>query len=142
MFDAQIGGDVYNNTRQWAARELNAGEVDQRGKIDNQKKPINYYSTLYNANAINSHYVEDASYVKFRELSLRYTFNRGQLEGVVGGFFKRISVSVIGRNLKTWTDYSGFDPEVATSADAGIYRYDGFGYPNFRTFTGSVELEF
>ena len=142
LFDAQIGGDVYNNTRSWALRELNGAEVDQSEKVENHKKPITYYSTLYNTNAVNSHFVEDATFVKFRELSLRYTFNRGQLENVAGGFFKRISVSVIGRNLKTWTDYTGFDPEVSTSGDAGIYRFDGFGYPNYRSFTGSIELEF
>ena len=91
---------------------------------------------------INSHFVEDATYLKLREVSLRYTFNRSQLEGIAGGFFKRVTLSLIGRNLKTWTDYSGFDPEVSTAGDAGIYRYDGFGYPNYRSFTGSIELEF
>jgi len=142
LFDAQIGGDVYNNTRQWALRELNGAEVDQSPKADNQKKPIQYYSSLYHTNAVTSHFVEDATYIKFRELSVRYTFNRGQLENIAGGFFKRISLSIIGRNLKTWTDYSGFDPEVSTAGDAGIYRFDGFGYPNYRSFTGAVEIEF
>ncbi len=142
LFDAQIGGDVYNNTRSWALRERNGAEVDQAGKIENTKKPIDYYGRLYDVNAINDHFVEDATYLKFRELSLRYTFNRGQLEGIAGGFFKRVTVSLIGRNLKTWTNYTGFDPEVSTAGDAGIYRFDGFGYPNYRSFTGSLEIEF
>jgi hypothetical protein len=142
MFDAQIGGDVYNNTRSWALRELNGAEVDQRGKVENTKKSTTYYQILYDINAVASHFVEDATYLKFRELSLRYTFNRGQLENVAGGFFHRVTLAVIGRNLKTWTNYTGFDPEVSTAGDAGIYRFDGFGYPNYRSFTGSIELEF
>ncbi len=143
LFDAQVGGDVYNNTRQWGARELNAVEVDQRGKEDGLKKPIDYYNALYAVNAINSHYAEDASYVKLRELSVRYTFGRSQLEGVFGGLLKRVTLAFIGRNLITWSDYSGFDPEVSTQgSESAVFRFDGFGYPNYRTLTGSVEIEF
>ncbi|MFQ5704503.1 MAG: SusC/RagA family TonB-linked outer membrane protein [Gemmatimonadales bacterium] len=142
LFDAQIGGDVYNNTQQWPAREFNAFEVDQGGKQDNLKKPLDYYATLYDVNATNSHYVQDATYLKFRELSLRYSFNRSQLEGFANGLLNRISISVIGRNIKTWTGYDGYDPEVANGGDQGIFRVDQFRYPNFKTWTGSVEIEF
>ncbi len=142
LFDAQIGGDIYNNTAQWPLRELNAQSVDQSGKPENEKKPITYYEALYNVNAVNSHFVEDGTYLKFRELSLRYSFDQDQLSGLFGGFMSRISLSLIGRNVHTWTGYSGYDPEVSTSGDAAIYRYDGFGYPNYRTWTGSVEIEF
>lgn len=143
LFDAQVGGDIYNNTRQWAARELNAWEVDQSGKPLEQRKPILYYQVLYNVNGINSHYVEDGSYVKLREVSLSYTIGRAALEPVFGNFIKRVNLSLIGRNLKTWTDYLGYDPEVATDNSEGtIYRYDGFEYPNYRSFTGAIEIEF
>ncbi len=142
LFDAQIGGDVYNNTRQWPHREFNAFEVDQLGKTDNLKKPLDYYATLYNVNATNSRFVEDATYLKFRELSFRYSFNRGQLEGIANGLFNRISLSLVGRNIKTWTGYKGYDPEVAEGGDQGVFRFDGFEYPNFKTWTGSVEIEF
>jgi TonB-linked SusC/RagA family outer membrane protein len=142
LFDAQIGGDIFNNTRQWAARDGNAWEVDQSGKAEGNKKSYDYYQRLYWVNASNSHYVEDATNMKFRELSLRYSFNRGQLEGVLGGFFKRVTLAAIGRNLITWTGYSGYDPEVSNSNDGAVYRIDAFDYPNYRTFTGSVEIEF
>ncbi len=141
LLEAQVGGQIYNNTRQWPARELNAWEVDQRGKPENHKKPLDYYQRLYNVNAPNSHYVEDASYVKLREVRASYSFDlRGS--GILGGFVKRIGLSLIGRNLITWTDYTGYDPEVSTFAEGVVFRYDGFGYPNFRTITGSIELEF
>lgn len=142
LFDAQIGGDIFNNTRQWAARDGNAWEYDQSSKSAGDKKSYDYYQRLYYVNASNSHYAESGEYLKFRELSLRYTFNRGQLEGVLGGFFKRVTLAAIGRNLLTWTGYSGYDPEVANSGDGAVYRVDAFDYPNYRTFTGSVEIEF
>jgi TonB-linked SusC/RagA family outer membrane protein len=142
LFDAQIGGDIYNNTRQWALRDGNGWEYDQRGKADGNKKEYDYYQVLYNTNDNSSHFVEDGTNMKLRELSLRYTFNRGQLENVLGGFFKRITVAAIGRNLLTFTGYTGYDPEVSNTGDGAVYRVDAFEYPNYRTFTGSVEVEF
>lgn len=143
LFDAQVGGDIYNNTRQWAARENNIWETDQSGKAEGDKKPLTYYQRLYDTNQNNSHYVEDGSYIKLRELSLRYTIGRNTLEPLFGNFVKRVTLSLVGRNLLTWTDYLGYDPEVSTSNSEGvIYRVDAFEYPNYRTITGAVEIEF
>ena len=149
LFDAQIGGVIYNNTKQWANRENNAWDTDQSGKPASQRKTLLYSEILYDVNAENSYYTESGSYVKFRELAVRYTFDRSLLERWFGGFLKGVTLAVIGRNLYTFTDYSGYDPEVSNSGAGGglsnngiIFRFDGFGYPNYRTFTGSVELTF
>lgn len=147
LFDAQVGGEIYNNTNQWGLRELKLEEVDQAGKSDATKKPALYYATLYNVNADNSHFVEDGTYLKLRELSVRYTFNKNQLSGLMGGLFSKLTVGFIGRNLITITDYKGYDPEVGGGgsgqlAGSVLDRYDGFGYPNFKTFTGIIEFEF
>jgi hypothetical protein len=56
-----------------------------------------------------------------------------------------VTVGLIGRNLVTWTKYKGYDPEVGSTSgegDATIYRFDGYYYPNYRTITGSLEIEF
>ena len=50
-------------------------------------------------------------------------------------------LALIGRNLKTWTHYSGFDPEVTAGNDFN-FRIDGFRYPQFRTITGQVTIGF
>lgn len=141
LFDVQIGGDIYNNTRQWPHREHNAWETDQSGKPENQKKPIDYFTRLYDVNAENSHFVEDGSFVKFRELQLRYAFDVPS--GTFGGLVRRVGLSLIGRNLFTWTRYTGYDPEVVIGPGEPVWkRYDGFDYPNFRSITGSITLEF
>ncbi len=60
-----------------------------------------------------------------------------------GGFLNRLTLSLVGRNLATWTDYTGFDPEVGEDGgNAAIERVDSFDYPNYRTFTGSIQIEF
>ena len=140
QLDSEIGGDIYNNTRQWGYREFRNIDVDQFGKAEESKKPIDYYAELYNVNAVNSWFIEDGTYLKLRELNFSYTFNRMQMAGFLGGFIKQFQFGVIGRNLLTFSGYKGFDPEVG-QGDATLLRYDGFGYPNYRTFTGYIEFE-
>ena len=147
LIDGQVGGNIYANTNQWGLRELKLGIVDQAGKAEGEKKPGLYYATLYDVNATNSHFVEEGTFFKLRELSVTYSLNRNQLGNVLGGAISKVSVGVVGRNLITWTDYTGYDPEVGRAGDfdlgsAVIARYDGFGYPNFRTISGVFEIEF
>lgn len=140
LFHWKQGGDVYNNTSQWVLRELRGGQVDQAAKPAGERLPVNYYATLYNVNGVTEHFVEDGTYLKLRELSLGYTIGESVLRGT--NFLKGITLSLVGRNLFTVTNYSGYDPEVASSGDATNYMFDGFGYPNFSTITGRIELKF
>lgn len=149
LWNAQVGGDVYNYTRQYSYRDGRAADQDQTGLPDAEKKPASYYERLYDATAISSAFIEDGTYVKLRELSLGYTFDRAQLRSVFGDVLHSVSINLIGRNLLTFTDYTGFDPEVGNTAsnanvggDASLYRVDSFTYPRFRTVTGKLEIQF
>lgn len=146
LFSSSQGFDIYNETRQWNIRENRAGEEDQGGKPQGLQKPLAYYTTLYDVNNINSHFVENGSYVKLRELSVRYSFDKSQLQALKLGGLSRLTLSLIGRNLYTWTNYTGYDPEVGQSGgvagSAVIGRFDAYSYPNFRTVTAAVEVVF
>ena len=145
LWGAQVGGDVYNFTKQWSYRDGRASDQDQGGKAEGDKKSARYYETLYDATARNSHFVEDATYIKLRELSIGYTFNRRQLSSVFGNTLHSIGISLIGRNLLTITDYTGFDPEVGSTAgfgDATLGRVDNFNYPPYRTWRAKLEIQF
>jgi hypothetical protein len=50
----------------------------------------------------------------------------------------RAVLSLIGRNLYLWSDYSGYDPEIGNAID----RVDEFEFPSYRTFTASIEIVF
>ena len=145
LWGAQVGGDVYNFTKQWSYRDGRASDQDQGGKAEGDKKSITYYEVLYDATARNSHFVEDATYIKLRELSVGYTFNRRQLQRVFGNSLHSIGISLIGRNLLTFADYTGFDPEVGSTAgfgDATLGRVDNFNYPSYRTYRAKLEIQF
>ena len=142
LWGAQIGGDVYNFTKQWSYRDGRAEDQDQGGKSVEMRKSTRYYEVLYDATTRNSHFVEDATYLKLRELSIGYTFNRRQLGRVFGDVLHSVSASLIGRNLLTISDYTGFDPEVGDGSDATLYRVDNFNYPPFRTIRAKLEIQF
>jgi TonB-linked SusC/RagA family outer membrane protein len=142
LVDWKQGGDIYNMTRSWAYRDNRGAEMDQHGKPENRKKTIDYYQVLYNVNAVNNHFVENGTYVKIREIALYYSIGRNQLSGFLKGFFKSIRVGTTGRNLFTFTNYTGYDPEVALTNYATNLPTDNFSYPNFRTYTGTLEFTF
>jgi hypothetical protein len=59
------------------------------------------------AQGITDQYFQDGSFAKLREVSLTYTLPPALLRG-----YNFASVTVAGRDLHTWTDYAGIDPEV------------------------------
>jgi hypothetical protein len=115
-----------------------SADVDQAGKPEELKKPVEYYQALYAANAPTDYFVEDAGFVKLREISVRYHLGSGIIDKLAAAGVKGASLSVIGRNLFTSTPYSGSDPEVG----GNIVRLDSFEYPHYRTITGSIEINF
>jgi TonB-linked SusC/RagA family outer membrane protein len=147
LIDAEQGFKVWNQARQWATFEAYAGLIDQFGKPEGEKKPLGYYARLYNSLApTNSAWVEDGSYVKLRELAVSYRITRAQLASIGLGAVQGVTFRVSGRNLFTWTDYTGYDPEVGRAGgnvgSAAISRVDAYNYPNYRVYTFGFELNF
>jgi TonB-linked SusC/RagA family outer membrane protein len=138
LWDAQVGGDVYNQTRQRMYQYGRHTDVDQAGKPQELKKTTDYYVALYAANSPTDWFVEDASFVKLRELSVKYRLPRSFNAALARLGANQASLSLIGRNLLTFTSYKGYDPEVGTV----LNRLDSFQYPRYRTLTGSVEIIF
>ena len=82
-------------------------------------------------------YIEDGSFVKVREISIAYNLPR-RLASQLGPL-KTLNVSLSGRNLLTFTGYTGLDPEVSNFGSQAISRnYDVTPYPPSRTFWLSV----
>jgi TonB-linked SusC/RagA family outer membrane protein len=143
LIDGVRGGDIYNFSKQWMFQDYRHGEIDQSGVPEDRKVQAAFFATgLYNALNANSYFVEDGSYARLRELSLSYSFSPNLLNRIgAGRLAEGVRFALIGRNLLTWSDYSGFDPEVTSGNDFN-FRIDGFKYPNFRSITGSIELSF
>src|SRR5690606_29023074 len=123
--------------------------MDQTGVPENQRKPVGYYDALYNISGLqpSNVFVEDGSYMKLREIAVTYRLDSDQLGPVpLLRNFDGITLRLSGRNLHTWSNYRGYDPETGRSdgdtGSAAVARVDGYTYPNFRTYKLGVELNF
>ncbi|HET7551781.1 MAG TPA: SusC/RagA family TonB-linked outer membrane protein [Gemmatimonadaceae bacterium] len=88
-------------------------------------------------------YLEDASFVKLREVTLSYELPSSMVSRMLGGKVDRARLSVSGRNLLTFTDYDGLDPEVSNFGNQNIARnIDVAPFPPSRSFWFSLEVGF
>jgi TonB-linked SusC/RagA family outer membrane protein len=142
LVDVQHGGQVYNQTMQRMFQYGRSGAVDQAGKPQELKKTVDYYVALYSAADPTDYFVQPGGYVKLRELSVRYNLGSKFLGAINRTGARNITLGLVGRNLLTWTRYKGYDPEVSDSDFPSTIKLDSFGYPRYRTITGSVQIEF
>lgn len=85
-----------------------------------------------------SRFVEDGSYVRLKNVVLGYTLPTS-FSGRMG--FNSLRLYAQGQNLVTWTDYTGFDPEVNfTGNDAVTRGYDFYTLPQTRTISIGVDV--
>lgn len=156
LVDATMGRAIYNNGRGWAQLDFLAIDGDQVGKSVQSAKPMSYYyragppdngngmGGFYDILGANTRVTENTNFAKVREVSLSYRVGRVQ------GLFGDWNVSMIGRNLYTFTNYRGFDPEVGfatgtagnNAGSAAINAVDAFTFPNTRTLTFSIGTTF
>lgn len=151
LVNRSAGFSVYNQPLQWGFFKRMTGYYDQDADAPaSEKKPLGYYDAWYTATGglgISNVFVEDGTFTKLREVSLSYRVSQDQLASIPGvSRLQGLDVAVTGRNLFTWTNYRGYDPETgSTGGDTGsaaIARVDGYTYPNFRTWTAAVSLIF
>jgi TonB-linked SusC/RagA family outer membrane protein len=86
-----------------------------------------------------SAFIEPGGFVKLREISLGYTLDAPWVNRLFG--FSSMDLRVSGRNLKTWTKYTGIDPETSLLGAASSVRgIDYFNDPQTRSFVFSLTL--
>jgi TonB-linked SusC/RagA family outer membrane protein len=94
-------------------------------------------------NAGNAVYVQNATFLKLRELNLSYTLPEAFNTALFHGKASQTRIEVSGRNLKTWTPYTGLDPEVSNFSNQALGRIqDVTPYPPSRSFFFSLNATF
>jgi hypothetical protein len=88
-------------------------------------------------------YIQDGSFVKLREVTLSYSVPQSLASRIFGGRAGSVSLELSGRNLVTWTDYEGVDPEVSNFGNQNITRNQDLApFPPSRSFFASINLGF
>jgi TonB-linked SusC/RagA family outer membrane protein len=108
MFDYKGGHRLHNGTERIRCQNRNncLGLVDRRAPFWEQARSV---AMREHESRSEAGFMEDASFIRFRELSLTVTAP----EHWAGRFFRanRASLTLAARNLALFTDYSGIDPE-------------------------------
>jgi len=156
LVDGTFGQYLYNQSQQWGFLDLSSSQFDQGGKTVETAKPIGYAwrvgpaeagagsGGFYDMLGPNNNSVQKASYAKIREASV--TYRVGALPRVGGDW----TVGVVGRNLYTFTNYTGLDPETGQCSSTAtcvtgsgiINGVDAFEFPNLRRFTVTLSTRF
>ena len=88
-------------------------------------------------------YVQDASYLKLREIGLYYTLPQTLTSRVFNGLVERVKVGFSGNNLFLWTDYESYDPEVSNFGSRPITsNIEVTPFPTSRRMFFHLNIEF
>jgi TonB-linked SusC/RagA family outer membrane protein len=87
----------------------------------------------------NSGYIEPQDYLKWRELSVTFNAPKKWAQAFGGD---RLSLSLSGRNLATWTKYTGIDPEVNGQGENNFAQRDFLSLPSLRSFNVRLNIGF
>ncbi len=144
QFDWIYKSNLYNQTKEWMYRDGIHKDYASPITINGQTEAWTaFYRGAYavrQANGTKSYFMEDASFLRLRNLSLGVDLAKFvKVKGI-----NRIQLVFTGRNLLTITDYTGMDPEVSSGTvnsafDRGV---DHNTIPNVKTLQVGLNLGF
>ena len=152
LLDGTIGHEINNQGEGWGLLDFSSHYFDQGGATVETAKPVGYSwraggseaagtGGFYDLLGPNNYNTESGSFAKVREVSVSYQL--GKVRGI-GDW----TLGFTGRNLFTFTKYSGYDPEVGStggnneSGSGLINQVDAFDFPTLRQFTFTVTTRF
>lgn len=155
LFDIKQGGEVWNGTRgalysygthkDTEIRGLESTYADFKGVPaagPGAETVVTFGQNWFNGlgsgfGPVASQFIEDGSYVKLREIAVSYNVPV-DFAGRFG--MSSIDLRLAARNLKTWTDYTGIDPETNLAGTTNLRGVDYFNNPQTRQFILTVGL--
>lgn len=158
LLDIKKGGDVWNGTKgalyqfgkhkdtEIRNTDVVYGKTYRPGPVFGpgagktvQLTRTNWWQNLGSGfGPVASQFMEDGSYAKLREISIGYTLDQTFIKDLG---LSTIDLRVAGRNLHTWTKYTGIDPETNLAGAETLLRgVDYFNNPQTRSIVLTVGL--
>ncbi|MBE8714220.1 SusC/RagA family TonB-linked outer membrane protein [Sphingobacterium hungaricum] len=143
FFQFSYGNEIYseiNHQRNSVVRYNNLStdalsRWREQGDITNFPKPVRD-DPKQSDSRVQSRWVEDGSYIKLKNVNLRYSFAPDLVKRI--GLY-RLDAFVTASNLITWTKYTGFDPDVNSYSGLRVGVDEG-SYPQSRTFIFGLNI--
>jgi hypothetical protein len=146
-FYANWGNQIYNNAKYVLTTYATSNVTPQPYEIYNAWRfqgqitdvPNAQKGTVQNTSReLSSAFLEDGSFIRLRNLRLSY-----QLDNAIASkiYVKGLTAYIYANNLFTWTNYTGFDPELGSSSVLTPGKDSG-SYPRKREMGLGVNLNF
>ena len=134
QLDRVSGFEVYN--WDWITRN-NVGNGKLAEKELKGEVPRGWVAAIggFIGPRIQEEHVQDGTFTKLREVAISYSLRKLK-------FAESMKISLVGRNLISWDDYVGFDPEINASGQSVIRGNDFGAFPIPRTFQISLTTNF
>lgn len=136
LFDARGGNYQLDGTTEFRCFQLGCGAVgDPNATLEEQAAFIGtrMLGTVRG-------YIHKADFIKWREASI--TFRAPESFGERFSVLRGASLTLAGRNLATWTDYPGLDPEIAEQGAANFNQNEFNTQPPLRYLTARLSFRF
>ncbi len=137
-----LGNELYNNDRfnveypGYTASSLSRDLLREWRQPGDRTDIPRADPSVYNLEKT-THFVEDGSYWRLRNVQLAYNFSKGLLDKIK---INSLRVFVQGQNLFTGTKYRGYDPEAPVSGNSVLNA--GAQYPTLKTVTAGINIGF
>jgi TonB-dependent starch-binding outer membrane protein SusC len=147
FFQFSQGNDIFNAQRSYTDAFGSGFDNNTKAALDrwtpenpSNTQPRAIYGDPNNNVRNSTRFIEDGSYVRLKNAVLGYTLPE-RTSTRLG--FRSLRLYVQAQNLHTWTNYSGFDPEVNYAGDTSITRgTDFYTLPQSRTITTGFDIGF
>ncbi len=126
FFQGVDGVDIYNGLRYWS---------EGLSEITNHTTTVlNRWTGAGTSNTIpravlgdpnfnrrpSNRFLEDGSFLRLKNVTLGYSIPEKTLNSIGNGFISSMRAYISGQNLLTFTNYSGYDPEIGTGFNQGV----------------------
>lgn len=158
LFEWKEGGDLYDSGRRNSIRNgvlkltefrnettVLSGVMDDGngGFVSNTTEVFidqDYYRSSTDFNRASEILVQDASWVKLRNISLTYNFKGNFMDKL---HMDRFSLTASMHNILLWTPFEGYDPEGNQySAGSNVYGFTGLNVPLSESYSFGVNIGF
>lgn len=144
QWDWVNGAHLYNQTKEWMYRDGIHSDYANPITVNGETQAFTaFYRGIYQAGANNGtkdYFYEDASFMRLRNISVGLDFAKlMKLKG-----FQRLQLVLSGRNLVTFTKYTGMDPEISSGSSNSAFDrgVDHNTLPNTKQYTIGLNVGF
>ncbi|HVH69302.1 MAG TPA: SusC/RagA family TonB-linked outer membrane protein [Gemmatimonadales bacterium] len=134
LLDGRFGNKLFNSTEQFRC-----GLSNCQARNDPQSSLADQAAAVANILGTQAGYIQDGGFVKLREISLTYDAPTRWAKKIGAS---TVSFTVSGRNLHTWTNYRGLDPELNEAGQNNFTTADFLTQPPVRYWIGRANITF